>query len=139
MPLAWLRNNSDWYQLAICSVFGTLIADAETLYDPRLYADRLSLGLSGMMSEAELHHLKLRLHAGERHKAERGELRLALPVGLVYPRSGEITFDTDEEVQSRVRLVCAKFEELGTANAVVRYFGTPNPYCLPSPPRSSAS
>ncbi len=116
------RNNSDWYQLIeLCSVFGTLIADAETLYDPRLYADRLSLGLSGMMSEAELHHLKLRLHAGERHKAERCELRLALPVGLVYARSGEITLDPDEEVQSRVRLVFAKFEELGTANAVVRY------------------
>ena len=99
------RNNSDWYELIeFCSVFGTLIADAETLYDPRLYADRLSLGLSGMMSEAELHHLKLRLHDGERHKAERGELRLALPVGLVYVRSGEITFNSDEEVQSRVRL-----------------------------------
>ena len=69
-----------------------------------------------------MHHLKLRLHAGERHKAERSELRLALPVGLVYARSGEITLDPDEEVQSRVRLVFAKFEELGTANAVVRYF-----------------
>jgi DNA invertase Pin-like site-specific DNA recombinase len=116
------RNNSDWYQLIeLCSVFGTLIADAESLYDPGVYADRLSLGLSGMMSEAELHHLKLRLHAGERHKAERGELRLALPIGLVYVRGGEIALDPDEEVQSRVRLVFAKFEELGTANAVVRY------------------
>ena len=29
------RNNSDWYQLIeLCSVFGTLIADAESLYDP---------------------------------------------------------------------------------------------------------
>jgi DNA invertase Pin-like site-specific DNA recombinase len=116
------RNNSDWYQLLeLCSVFGTLIADAETLYDPRIYADRLSLGLSGMMSEAELHQLKLRLHAGERHKAERGELRLALPIGLVYAHGREITMDPDEEVQSRIRLIFAKFEELGTANAVVRY------------------
>ena len=134
------RNNSDWYQLIeLCSVFGTLIADAETLYDPRLYADRLSLGLSGMMSEAELHHLKLRLHAGERHKAERSELRLALPVGLVYARSGEITLDPDEEVQSRVRLVFAKFEELGTANAVVRYLRRAELLLPSSPARSSAS
>jgi DNA invertase Pin-like site-specific DNA recombinase len=52
------RNNSDWYQLLeLCSVFGTLMADSERLYDPRDYHDRLLLGLSGMMSEAELHHL----------------------------------------------------------------------------------
>jgi DNA invertase Pin-like site-specific DNA recombinase len=128
------RNNSDWYQLIeLCSVFGTLIADAESLYDPGVYADRLSLGLSGMMSEAELHHLKLRLHAGERHKAERGELRLALPIGLVYVRGGEIALDPDEEVQSRVRLVFAKFAELGTANAVVRYLRRAE-LCLPSRP-----
>lgn len=116
------RNNSDWYQLLeLCSVFGTLIADAESLYDPRLYADRLLLGLSGMMSEAELHHLKLRLHAGERHKAERGELHFALPVGLVHEHSGQIVLDPDEEVQARIRLVFAKFEELGSAHAVMRY------------------
>src|SRR5438270_12338277 len=72
------RNNRDWYQLLeVCSIFGTLIADGERLYDPRLYHDRLLLGLSGMMSEAELHHIKQRMHAGARNKAERGELRLA--------------------------------------------------------------
>lgn len=116
------RNNSDWYKLLeLCSMFGTLIADAESLHDPRAYSDRLLLGLSGMMSEAELHQLKLRLHAGERHKAERGGLRLALPVGLVYLRHGEVVHDPDEEVQGRIRLVFAKFKELGTARAVVRY------------------
>ncbi len=35
-----------------------------------------------MMSEAELHQLKQRMQAGARHKAERGELRQGLPVGL---------------------------------------------------------
>src|SRR6266849_6997626 len=70
------RNNRDWHQLLeLCSVFGVLIADGERLYEPTLYHDRLLLGLSGIMSEAELHQLKLRLHAGDRHKAERGELR----------------------------------------------------------------
>jgi DNA invertase Pin-like site-specific DNA recombinase len=48
------RNNSDWYRLIeLCSMVGVLIADAEHLYDARLYHDRLLLGLSGMMSEAE--------------------------------------------------------------------------------------
>jgi len=52
---------------------GTCIADSEQLSEPRLYHDRLILGLAGMMSEAELHNLRLRLQAGARHKAERGE------------------------------------------------------------------
>ena len=57
------RNNRDWHQLLeLCSVFGVLIADGERLYEPRAYHDRLLLGLSGIMSEAELHQIKLRLH-----------------------------------------------------------------------------
>lgn len=116
------RNNRDWYQLVeLCGLFGTLIADAERLYDPNTYHDRLLLGLSGMMSEAELHHLKQRLHAGERHKAERGELRLALPAGLIYGEDGLIGLHPDEEVQTRLRLVFRTFQERGTAKAVVRY------------------
>lgn len=68
------RHNRDWYRLIeLCSMVGTFIADSEQLYEPRLYHDRLILGLSGMMSEAELHNLRLRLQAGARHKAERGE------------------------------------------------------------------
>src|SRR6266852_3697642 len=48
------RNNRDWHQLLeLCSVFGVLIADGERLYE-RAYHDRLLLGLSGIMSEAEL-------------------------------------------------------------------------------------
>ena len=94
------RNNSDWHQLLeLCGLFDTLIADAERVYDPRAYHDRLLLGLSGIMSEAELHQLKMRLHAGERHKAARGELHQPLPVGLARVATGEVTFNPDEEVQ----------------------------------------
>jgi DNA invertase Pin-like site-specific DNA recombinase len=71
------RNNHDWHQLLeLCSLFGVLIADGERVYDPCAYHDRLLLGLSGIMSEAELHQIKLRSHQGERQKAARGELRL---------------------------------------------------------------
>lgn len=116
------RNNRDWHQLLeLCSLFGVLIADAERLYDPQAYHDRLLLGLSGIMSEAELHQIKVRLHQGERQKAQRGELRLPLPAGLVHNRDGSVTFNPDEEVQERLRLVFAKFRELRTAKAVVRY------------------
>jgi DNA invertase Pin-like site-specific DNA recombinase len=116
------RNNSDWQRLVeLCGLFGTLIADGERLYDPSNYHDRLLLGLSGMMSEAELHQLKLRLQAGARHKAERGELRLALPVGLVRLADGSISLDPDQEVQARIRLVFQKFAELGSARAVMQH------------------
>jgi DNA invertase Pin-like site-specific DNA recombinase len=120
------RNNRDWYQLLeVCSIFGsifgTLIADGERLYDPRLYHDRLLLGLTGMLSEAELHHLKQRMHAGARNKAARGELRLALPVGLARLPTGEVILNPDEEVQARIHLVFQKFREIRSAGGVMRY------------------
>ena len=121
------RNCSDWYRmLELCSIFGTLIADYELVYDPRLYHDRLLLGLAGMMSEAELHHIKLRMLEGQRHKAERGELRLPLPAGLERLRTGEVVLHPDEEIQARLRLVFEKFRELGSAAGVVRYLRRSN-------------
>lgn len=121
------RNNRDWHQLLeLCSLFAVLIADGERLYDPSVYHDRLLLGLSGIMSEAELHQIRLRLHQGERQKAARGELRMALPAGLAQGRDGGIIFNPDEEVQERVRLVFIKFRELRSATAVMRYLQRAN-------------
>jgi DNA invertase Pin-like site-specific DNA recombinase len=115
------RNNRDWYQLVeLCALFGVLIADGERLFDPAAYHDRLLLGLSGIMSEAELHQIKVRLHQGERQKAERGELRQPLPAGLVQERGGAIVLNPDEEVQTRLRLVFQLFHDLGSAHAVMR-------------------
>ena len=116
------RNNRDWHQLLeLCSLFGVIIADGERLYDPSAYHDRLLLGLSGIMSEAELHQIRMRLHQGELQKAARGELRIHLPAGLIYDRAGQIILNPDEEVQARLRLVFAKFSELQSARAVMRY------------------
>ena len=116
------RNNRDWHQLLeLCSLFGVIIADGERLYDPGAYHDRLLLGLSGIMSEAELHQIRIRLHQGELQKAARGELRMPLPGGLVHDRGGQITLNADEEVQARLRLVFAKFRELQSARAVMLY------------------
>ncbi len=116
------RNNRDWHQLLeLCSLFGVLIADGERLYDPCAYHDRLLLGLSGIMSEAELHQIKVRLHQGERQKAARGELRMPLPAGLCRGRDGRVVLNLDEEVQARLLLLFAKFRELRSAKAVMRY------------------
>ena len=40
------RNNAEWYQLLdLAALVGTLIGDTDGVYDPRLYNDRLLLGL----------------------------------------------------------------------------------------------
>jgi DNA invertase Pin-like site-specific DNA recombinase len=49
------RNNSDWcHLLELCSIFGTLIADAEIVYDPRIYHDRLLLGLANTRTHSTI-------------------------------------------------------------------------------------
>ena len=57
-----------------CGLFRALLGDYDGLYDPTDFNDRLLLGLKGIMSEAELHFLRLRMHEGRLNKARRGEL-----------------------------------------------------------------
>jgi DNA invertase Pin-like site-specific DNA recombinase len=114
------RSNSDWYQLLdLCAVTGTLIADGDGIYDPAAYSDRLVLGLKGTISEAELHLIKGRLIAGMRHKAAKGELRVALPAGLEYDPAGRPVLSADEAVREAVTTVFRRFTELGSARQVM--------------------
>jgi DNA invertase Pin-like site-specific DNA recombinase len=114
------RNNADWYRLLdLCGMTDTLIGDADGVYHPGAFNDRLVLGLKGTMSEAELHVLRARLEGGIRNKAARGELRRALPVGLVWgDADGEVRFHPDEAVTGVIRLVFARFAELGSVRRV---------------------
>ena len=67
------RNNADWYRLIdLCGLSNTLIGDADGIYHPALFNDRLLLGLKGTMSEAELYVLRARLNGGIRNKAGAG-------------------------------------------------------------------
>ena len=52
--------------------------------------------------------------AGRQAKARRGELAIGLPTGYVRRASGEAVLDPDEQVQTVLRLIFAKFAELGT-------------------------
>src|SRR4051794_17866180 len=116
------RSCRDWHQLLeMCALFDTLIGDADGIYDPSTYNDRLLLGLKGTMSEAELHILKARMHEGRRAKAARGELVLGLPRGYVLKPSGEVALDPDEGVQQVIRLVFAIFERRRSVSGVLRY------------------
>src|SRR5919109_4987970 len=72
------------------------------------------------MSEAELHVLKLRMQAGKRAKAERGELSMRVPMGYVRRPSGEVVKDPDEQAQAVITLIFEQFERLGTINGVLR-------------------
>jgi DNA invertase Pin-like site-specific DNA recombinase len=114
------RNNADWYRLLdLCSLTDTLIGDADGLYDPASFNDRLVLGLKGTMSEAELHVLRARLEGGIRNKAARGELRRGLPVGLVWGEGeGEVLLHPDEAVRGVIEAVFSHFAESGSVRAV---------------------
>lgn len=129
------RSSRDWYQLLeVCAVFATLIADADGLYDPTSYNDRLLLGLKGTMSEAELHVLKQRMLEGKRAKARRGELALRSPMGYVRHPSGEVMKDPDEQARAVIETIFEQFERRGTLNAVLRYLVEHDlrlPYRLP--------
>jgi DNA invertase Pin-like site-specific DNA recombinase len=116
------RSCRDWHQLLeMCALFDTLIGDADGIYDPSTYNDRLLLGLKGTMSEAELHILKGRMHEGRKAKAQRGELILGLPRGYVLKASGEIALDPDEGVRQVIGLVFAVFERRRSVSGVLRY------------------
>jgi len=117
------RNNSDWYHLLdLAAMFGSLIADHDGVYDPRLYNDRLLLGLKGTMSEAELHLLRLRLEGGRMSQVRRGEYRQHLPTGLERLPDGRVVKDPDDQVRHTIELVFSTFVTLGSARQVLKYF-----------------
>jgi DNA invertase Pin-like site-specific DNA recombinase len=117
------RSNTDWYRLIeLCSLTGTLIVDEDGCYDPADFNDGLLLGLKATMSQAELHFIRARLQGGKLNKAQKGELRFPLPVGLDYDDLHHILLDADAEVRGAVQILFTTFRELGTAYAVVQRF-----------------
>ena len=117
------RNCSDWYPLLdLCGYRGCLIGDRDGIYDPGSANGRLLLGLKGQLSELELHTIRARLTAGLLNKAQRGELALTLPVGLVRDPSGVVHKNPNLEVQHRLELVFSTFLTVRSASQVLRVF-----------------
>jgi DNA invertase Pin-like site-specific DNA recombinase len=117
------RNNADWHRLLqLCAFTDTLILDQDGLYDPGAFNDRLLLGLKGAMSEAELHVLKSRLQQGIINKARRGELKIPLPVGLVYDELDRVVLSADTQVREALKKFFDTFGRLHSALAVVKEF-----------------
>lgn len=131
------RNSTDWHRLLeICALTETLILDEDGLYDPTDFNDRLLLGLKGTMSEAELHMLRARLRGGLLAKARRGELRIGLPIGLVYDPLDRVVLHPDLQVQDTLHLFFRTFFRTGTACATVKYFSDNN-LPFPAPAKSN--
>ena len=117
------RNLSDWYPLLdICGYKSCLIADRDGVYDPGTPNGRLLLGLKGTLSEMEMHTIRARLTTGLLHKAERGDLGLSLPIGLVRDPSGTVQKTPNLEVQQRIALIFATFLRVRTASKVLQSF-----------------
>jgi len=116
------RSCKDWHQLLeLCARYRVLLADSDMVYDPTEYSDRLLLGLTGMMNEAELPILKQRMYQGKLNKARRGELVVNVPAGYLKSPAGPVTFDPDEQAQGVIRLIFDQFDRQGTVHGVLRY------------------
>jgi DNA invertase Pin-like site-specific DNA recombinase len=117
------RNSIDWHRLLeICALTNTLILDEDGIYDPAQFNDRLLLGLKGTMSEAELHVLRARLQGGILNKAQRGELWVRPPIGLVYDDEDHLVIDPDRQIELALRTLFETFRRTGSAMATVKTF-----------------
>jgi excisionase family DNA binding protein len=117
------RSNAEVARLMEFAVItGTLLIDADGVYDPADVNDRMLLGLKSTMGEVELHVMAQRLQASKKAAAARGELRTPLPVGYVHDELGEVVIDPDAEVQAAIGDLFASFAACGSAYGVVAAF-----------------
>ena len=117
------RSSADLARLLeLARLTDTLVIDADGIYDLADINDRLILGVKNQMSEAELHFLASRLQGAKQAAAERGELRIGLPVGYLYDDDGNIVMDPDAEVRAAIADVFAAFRAGGSAFQVVVAF-----------------
>ena len=113
------RNGRDWHHLLeLCGLVEARVIDQDGIYDPCRPNDRLLLGMKGSISEFELGVLRTRMLDAARAKARRGELRLSVPFGYIWHREAGLGLDPDLRLQEVIRLVFARFRELGSARQV---------------------
>jgi excisionase family DNA binding protein len=114
------RNGRDWHHLLeLCGLVEARVIDLDGVYDPCRPNDRLLLGMKGSISEFELGILRARMLDAARAKARRGELRIGVPIGYCWHREAGLDFDPDLRIQEAIRLIFARFRELGSARQVL--------------------
>ncbi len=113
------RNGRDWHHLLeLCGLVEARVIDMEGIYDPCRPNDRLLLGMKGTISEFELGVLRMRMYDAARAKARRGELRISVPIGYAWHREMGLGLDPDLRIQEAIRLMFARFRDLGSARQV---------------------
>jgi DNA invertase Pin-like site-specific DNA recombinase len=95
------------------------VIDVEGVYDPCRPNDRLLLGMKGSISEFELSVIRSRMLDAKHSKAQRGELRISVPIGYIWHREIGLDFDPDLRVQEAVRVIFARFRQHGSARQVL--------------------
>jgi DNA invertase Pin-like site-specific DNA recombinase len=114
------RNGRDWHHLLeLCGLVEARVIDHDGVYNACHPNDRLLLGMKGSISEFELGVLRARMLDAARSKAHRGELRLSVPFGYVWHREAGLGLDPDIRLQEVIRLIYARFRELGSARQVL--------------------
>jgi excisionase family DNA binding protein len=114
------RNGRDWHHLLeLCGLVEARVIDLDGVYNPCRPNDRLLLGMKGSISEFELGVLRARMLDAARSKAGRGELRLSVPFGYIWHREAGLSLDPDLRLQEVVRLIFARFRDLGSARQVL--------------------
>lgn len=117
------RTDKDWARLLeVCQLFGTLIADAEQIYDLSNIDDQLVLGIKGTLSVMELSTLRLRMQAGMEEKARRGEFVNLLPPGYVVGSNSTVVKSPDRRIVQAVALVFTKFAEIRSIRQTYLWF-----------------
>jgi DNA invertase Pin-like site-specific DNA recombinase len=115
-PRGWPRNGRDWHHLLeLCGLVGARVIDTDGVYDPCRPNHRLSLGMKGSISEFELGIIRARTRA----KARRGELRISVPIGYIWHPEMGLGLDPNVRVQEAIRLIFARFRQLGSARQVL--------------------
>ena len=114
------RNGRDWHHLLeLCGLVGARVIDTDGVYDPCRPNDRLLLGMKGSISEFELGVIRARMFDAARAKARRGALRISVPIGYIWHREMGLGLDPNLRVQEAIRLIFARFHQLGSARQVL--------------------
>ena len=131
------RNGRDWHHLLeLCGLVEARVIDLDGVYDPCRPNDRLLLGMKGSISEFELGSCAPACPMPHASKARRGELRIGVPIGYLWHREVGLGLDPDLRLQEAIRLIFARFRELGSARQVLLSLAADGP--LPAAVRRQA-
>ena len=117
------RTDQDWCRfLALCQLFDTLSADADSVYDVHACDAQLVLGIKGALSVAELNMVHQRMQQGTEAQARRGALVRLLPPGYIRDARGQIVTDPDQRVQQALQQVFRIFRHKRSIRQTVPWF-----------------